>query len=86
MALYIGKIGDQWVHTYSKDLRDEFIPNNYVVVYTLGTGRNGGTKIRGFPKNSKPLSEIKRTGIVTDNLRWNDKEAIKEQVEGMVTK
>lgn len=46
MSLYIGKIGNQFVHTYSKELRDEYIKDNYVIVFTLGTGRNGGLKIR----------------------------------------
>lgn len=51
MSLYLGKINNQWVHTYSKKLRDKYLGTelgkDYIVVYSLGTGKAGGTKIRG---------------------------------------
>jgi len=46
MALYIGKIKKEWVHTYSKKLRDKYLGTDYVVVFIIGTGRAGGTKVR----------------------------------------
>jgi hypothetical protein len=46
MAVYIGMINGRFCHTYSKKLRDEYFGKDYVTVYTLGTGRSGGTKIR----------------------------------------
>jgi len=47
MSLYIGKINNQWVHTYSRKLRDKYLGKDFVLVYTLGTGKSGGTKVRG---------------------------------------
>lgn len=76
MALYIGRLQGFWVHTYSKRLRDKYIPDDYVVIFTLGTGKNGGTKIRGFPEDSKPLSQVEKTGVIGDNIRWQEKEKL----------
>ena len=51
MSLYLGKINNQWLHTYSKKLRDKYLGTelgkDYIVIYSLGTGKAGGTKIRG---------------------------------------
>jgi len=76
MALFIGRLKGRWVHTYSKRLRDKYLKNNYVVVFTLGKGRNGGTKIRGFPKNSIPLSKVERTGIIDVDIRFGLKDKL----------
>ncbi len=70
------------MHTYSKDLRDKYIKNNYVVVYTMGTGKAGGTKVRAFPKSSLALSVLDRTGIVDDGMKWHERQrAITEAME-----
>ena len=57
MSLYLGKINNQWVHTYSKKLCDEYLGTelgkDYIVVYSLGTGKAGGTKVRGSISISK---------------------------------
>ena len=46
MALYIGTIDGKFCHTYSKKLRDEHFGKDYVTVFSLGTGRSGGLKVR----------------------------------------
>lgn len=46
MSLYLGKINETWVHTYSKKLRDAYLGKDYVVIFTLGTGKSGGIKVR----------------------------------------
>lgn len=60
MSVFIGRYNGKWVHTYSKDLRDKHLGNDYVVVYTMGTGRDGGTKIRGSTALSKAIKEKKK--------------------------
>lgn len=56
MAAYIGLVGGKFYHTYSKTLRDKYFRKTYVVIYTVGTGKNGVTKFRG----SAPLSELEK--------------------------
>ena len=63
MSVFIGRYNGKWVHTYSKDLRDKHLGNDYVVIYTLGTGRNGGTKVRGSTALSIAVKEKKKEKI-----------------------
>ena len=53
MAYYIGLYNGEFVHTTSKKLRDQYLGKDYVTVYTLGTGKAGGAKIRGSTAISK---------------------------------
>jgi len=60
MAIYVGKIENQWVHTYSKKLRDEYLGRDYVVIYTLGTGKSGGIKVRNSISISLWIKKFKK--------------------------
>ena len=60
MSLYIGKINNHWVHTYSKKLRDKYLGKDFVLVYTLGTGKAGGTKVRGSLSISQYIDEYEK--------------------------
>ena len=59
MAVYIGTINGRFYHTYSKKLRDEWFGKDYVTIFTLGTGKEGGLKIRGSTALSELISNVK---------------------------
>jgi len=56
VTVYIGRIDGKFYHTYSKKLRDKHFRKDYVVLFTLGTGRNGALKIR----NSDSLTRYEK--------------------------
>ena len=69
IAVYIGQINNKFYHTYSKTLRDKYFEDNYVTVFTLGTGKSGGTKIRGTEMSLKEYEQTHIKGKLPEFVR-----------------
>jgi len=68
VSVYIGQINGKFYHTYSKKLRDEYFGDDYVSIFTLGTGRNGAVKIRGSTALSNLISNKGNPTIVVTEI------------------
>ena len=71
VTVYLGMINGKFYHTYSKRLRDKYLGRNYIVIYTMGTGKEGGLKIRGS-ESLKMYEERRKSEEVTEIVRADE--------------